>query len=47
MKNSKFIWLYFIHAIVATSINAAEMKIGVVNAGAVLDKSPQKTAALA
>jgi len=47
VKNSKFIWLYFILAIVATSINAAEMKIGVVNAGAVLDKSPQKTAALA
>lgn len=47
MKNSKFVWLYFVLALVATSINAAELKIGVVNAGAVLDQSPQKTKALA
>lgn len=47
MKKNKFVWLYFVLALVATSINAAELKIGVVNAGAVLDQSPQKTKALA
>jgi outer membrane protein len=47
VKHSKFVWLYLVLALVATSINAADLKIGVVNAASVLDKSPQKTQALA
>lgn len=43
----KFIGLFLLLALAGTSINAAEIKIGVVNAGAVLDKSPQKAEALA
>ena len=46
MKKMKFSWLLLALAFVGTSVNAAELKIGVVNAGAVLDKSPQKTQAL-
>jgi outer membrane protein len=42
----KFIWLLLAMFIAAPMSYAAELKIGVVNAGAVLDKSPQKTAAL-
>lgn len=47
MKNMKFIWLLFALMIAAPASYAADLKIGVVNAGAVLDKSPQKAAALA
>ena len=47
MKKITFVWLYFVLALVATSINATELKIGVVNAAAVLDQSPQKAKALA
>lgn len=43
----KFILLFLALALSVTSINAAELKIGVVNAGAVLEKSPQKVKALA
>lgn len=46
MKKMKLSWLLLALAFVGTSVNAAELKIGVVNAGAVLDKSPQKTQAL-
>ncbi len=46
MKHCKFVWLYLVLALVATSVNAADLKIGVVNAASVLDKSPQKTQAL-
>ncbi|MDO7666934.1 MAG: OmpH family outer membrane protein, partial [Pseudomonadota bacterium] len=42
----KLSWLLLALAVVGTSVNAAELKIGVVNAGAVLDQSPQKTQAL-
>ncbi|GAB4300443.1 MAG: OmpH family outer membrane protein [Methylophaga sp.] len=47
MKNMKFIWLLFALMIAAPASYAADLKIGVVNAGVVLDKSPQKAAALA
>jgi len=47
VKKITFVWLYFVLALVATSINATELKIGVVNAAAVLDQSPQKAKALA
>ncbi|HHA18087.1 MAG TPA: OmpH family outer membrane protein [Methylophaga sp.] len=47
MKKIKFVWLYFILAIVSTSISAVELKIGAVNAAAILDQSPQKMKALA
>jgi len=46
VKNIKLSWLLLALVCVGTSVNAAELKIGVVNAGAVLDKSPQKTLAL-
>lgn len=46
VKKMKLSWLLLALAFVGTSVNAAELKIGVVNAGAVLDKSPQKTQAL-
>lgn len=47
MKKMKLSWLLLALVFVGTSVNAAELKIGVVNAGAVLDQSPQKTQALA
>ena len=47
VKKMKLFWLFLVLAIVGTSLNAAELKIGVVNAGAVLEKSPQKAQALA
>jgi len=47
VKNMKFIWLLFALMIAAPASYAADLKIGVVNAGVVLDKSPQKAAALA
>jgi len=44
----KFIWLLFALMMAAAPVSyAADLKIGVVNAGVVLDKSPQKAAALA
>ena len=44
----KLIWLVFVLAITAAPATyAADLKVGVVNAGAVLDQSPQKAAALA
>jgi len=46
VKKMKLSWLLLALAFVGTSVNAAELKIGVVNAGAVLDQSPQKTEAL-
>lgn len=46
VKKLKLSWLLLALAFVGTSVNAAELKIGVVNAGAVLDQSPQKTQAL-
>lgn len=47
MKNLKLLVLLFALFISAPYSYAAELKVGVVNAGAVLDKSPQKSAALA
>jgi len=46
VKKMKLSWLLLALVFVGTSVNAAELKIGVVNAGAVLDQSPQKTQAL-
>lgn len=48
MKVIKFSWLLlaFLFTAVTTTTYAAELKVGVVNAALVLDKSPQKAAAL-
>jgi outer membrane protein len=46
LKNLKIIGLFFALTMLGASANAAELKIGVVNAGAVLEQSPQKTQAL-
>jgi len=46
VKNLKIIGLLLALMMLGASANAAELKIGVVNAGAVLEKSPQKTQAL-
>lgn len=46
MKKLKLACLILALTFVGTSANAADLKIGVVNAGAVLDQSPQKTEAL-
>ena len=43
----KFIWLCVLVAIFSAPIHAAELKIGVVNAAAVMEQSPQKNKALA
>ena len=42
----KFIGLLLVLMMAGTSVNAAELKIGVVNAGTVLEQSPQKSQAL-
>lgn len=47
MKNLKFIWLLLALFIAVPTTQAADLKIGVVNAAKVLDQSPQKAAALA
>lgn len=47
MKKMKYIWLCVWVAVFSTSIHAAELKIGVVNAAAVMEQSPQKDKALA
>jgi len=47
VKKIKFIGLFLVLAFVSSLVNAAEMKVGVVNAAAVLDQSPQKAKALA
>ncbi|MBE0440118.1 MAG: OmpH family outer membrane protein [Gammaproteobacteria bacterium] len=47
MKKMKFVWLLLALGLGMTSLNAAELKIGVVNAAAVLEQSPQKAQALA
>ena len=47
MKKMKFIWLCVLVAIFSAPIHAAELKIGVVNAAAVMEQSPQKNKALA
>jgi outer membrane protein len=48
VKLFKFSWLLLALTLgtMTTAINAAELKVGVVNAALVLDKSPQKTSAL-
>jgi len=46
VKKVNILGLFFIAAMAALPVQAAELKIGVVNAGAVLDKSPQKSQAL-
>jgi len=46
VKKINILGLLFTAAIVALPVQAAELKIGVVNAGAVLEKSPQKISAL-
>ena len=46
MKILKFIWLFTVLIIIETSIYASELKIGVVNATAVLERSLQKAQAL-
>jgi outer membrane protein len=43
----KFIWLCVWVAVFSSPIYAAELKIGVVNAAAVMEQSPQKNKALA
>lgn len=43
----KFVWLLVAMGLSLSTVNAAELKIGVVNAAAVLEKSPQKAQALA
>lgn len=43
----KFIWLCLWVAVYSSPSYAAELKIGVVNAAAVMEQSPQKTRALA
>lgn len=47
MKKMKCIWLCVWVAVFSTPIHAAELKVGVVNAAAVMEQSPQKTRALA
>lgn len=47
VKKMKFVWLLLALGLGMTSLNAAELKIGVVNAAAVLEQSPQKAQALA
>ena len=47
VKKVNILSLFFIAAMAALPVQAAELKIGVVNAGAVLEKSPQKSQALA
>jgi outer membrane protein len=47
VKKMKFVWLLVAMGLSLSSVNAAELKIGVVNAAAVLEKSPQKAQALA
>lgn len=42
----KFIVLFLVFALATPLVNAAEMKIGVVNAASVLEQSPQKERAL-
>jgi len=46
VKKMKIIGLFLVLTLVGTSVNATELKIGVVNAGKVLEQSPQKTQAL-
>jgi outer membrane protein len=46
VKKFKIIGLLLALMMLGASANAAELKIGVVNAGAVLEQSPQKTQAL-
>lgn len=43
----KFIWLCLWIAVFSSSVIAEELKIGVVNAAAVMEQSPQKASALA
>lgn len=47
VKELKFVWLFVLFALASMPSYAAELKIGVVNAGMVMEKSPQKTKALA
>ncbi|MDF1588760.1 MAG: OmpH family outer membrane protein [Gammaproteobacteria bacterium] len=47
VKKMKFVCLLLALGLGMTSLNAAELKIGVVNAAAVLEQSPQKAQALA
>ncbi len=47
MKKMKLIWFCVWMAIFTAPIHATELKIGVVNAAAVMEQSPQKTRALA
>ena len=42
----KFIWLCAWVILFSTPVHAAELKVGVVNAAAVMEQSPQKTRAL-
>ncbi len=47
VKKVNILGLFFAVAMTALPVQAAELKIGVVNAGSVLEKSPQKIQALA
>jgi outer membrane protein len=47
VKKMKFVWLLVAMGLSLSTVSAAELKIGVVNAAAVLEKSPQKAQALA
>ena len=46
MKKMKFIWLFVLFTAGSLSVQAADMKIGFVNAAAVMENSPQYTQAL-
>jgi outer membrane protein len=46
VKKMKFLGLALLAVLSVTAVNAAELKIGVVNAAQVLDQSPQKNKAL-
>lgn len=47
VKRMKLIWLCICVAVISAPVHAADLKIGVVNAAAVMEQSPQKTRALA
>ncbi len=47
MKKTKYIWLIFLFSLAGLPAQAADIKVGVVKAGLLMEKSPQKTKALA
>ena len=47
MKKMKYIWLIVLFSLAGLPAQAADIKVGVVKAGLLMEKSPQKTKALA